>query len=102
MFYVCWELVFWNRDIDQSKIVMFFFSSFDIENDYIASYVRALDEVISSKDPQLIMCIVTNNRLDCYSAIKKKCCVERAGELFLFCCRFCRERKTLGDLETGT
>lgn len=51
---------------------------FDIGNDFIVSYVRALEEVISSKDPQLIMCIVSNNRLDCYSAIKKKCCVDRA------------------------
>jgi aubergine-like protein len=43
--------------------------------------VEALEQVISSKDPVLIMCVVTNNRLDRYAAIKKKCCVDRAGEL---------------------
>jgi hypothetical protein len=53
MFYVFfWEFIFWNRDVDQSKIVMCSFSSFEIGNDFIVSYVRALEEVISSKEPQ--------------------------------------------------
>jgi hypothetical protein len=101
MFCICWELVFWNRNVDESKIVMCFFSSLEIGNDFIVSYVRALEEIISSKDPQLIMCIVTNNRMDCYSAIKKKCCVDRAGELFLFCCRYSWELKPLGTRDLG-
>jgi hypothetical protein len=76
---------YFGTNVGQTKIVMcFFFSfSFDIGNDIAATYVSALEEVISSKDPQLIMCILTNNRLDCYSAIKKKCCVDRAGEFFV-------------------
>lgn len=40
--------------------------------------MEALDEVISHMSPQLIMCIVPNNRSDRYAAIKKKCCVDRA------------------------
>jgi hypothetical protein len=54
--------------------------SFDIADDRPSSYVEALEQVISAKGPQMIMCVVPNNRLDRYSAIKKKCCVERAGK----------------------
>jgi len=50
-------------------------------DDRAATYVEALEQVISNKDPRLIMCVVTNNRLDRYASIKKKCCVDRAGEL---------------------
>ncbi|KDR24113.1 Protein piwi, partial [Zootermopsis nevadensis] len=50
----------------------------DIPDDRASSFVQALEQVISSRDPQMIMCIVTNNRLDRYAAIKKKCCVDRA------------------------
>ncbi|KAK7869731.1 hypothetical protein R5R35_011798 [Gryllus longicercus] len=50
----------------------------EIQDDRAASYVDALERVISSKNPQLVMCIVPNNRSDRYSSIKKKCCVERA------------------------
>jgi aubergine-like protein len=49
-----------------------------IPDDRAATYVEALEEVISNKDPRLIMCVVTNNRLDRYASIKKKCCVDRA------------------------
>jgi hypothetical protein len=57
--------------------------SFSIPDDRAATYVEALEQVISGKDPQLILCVVTNNRLDRYGSIKKKCCVDRAGELGL-------------------
>ncbi|KAL1117937.1 hypothetical protein AAG570_004251, partial [Ranatra chinensis] len=50
----------------------------EITDDRCGSYVDALDHLISQKAPQLIMCIVPNNRADRYSAIKKKCCVDRA------------------------
>jgi aubergine-like protein len=53
-------------------------SFFDIPDDRAATYVEALEQVISSKDPRLIMCVVSNNRLDRYASIKKKCCVDRA------------------------
>jgi hypothetical protein len=55
--------------------------SFDIPDDRSSTYVEALEQVISGRDPQLIMCVVTNNRSDRYASIKKKCCVDRAGEL---------------------
>jgi hypothetical protein len=48
-------------------------------NDRSSTYVEALERVIAHRNPQLIMCIVTNNRSDRYSAIKKKCCVDRPG-----------------------
>nr|CAD7430757.1 unnamed protein product [Timema monikensis] len=50
----------------------------EIPDDRAGTYVNALENVISGKNPQLIMCIVSNNRIDRYSAIKKKCCVDRA------------------------
>ena len=40
-------------------------------------YLNALENIMSKSNPKLIMCIVPNNRLDRYSAIKKKCCVDR-------------------------
>jgi aubergine-like protein len=55
--------------------------SFGIPDDRAATYVEALEQVISGNDPQLIMCVVSNNRLDRYASIKKKCCLDRAGEL---------------------
>lgn len=42
----------------------------------IASYVKAVDTVLRSCNPRLIFVVLPNNRLDLYSAIKKKCCVE--------------------------
>ncbi|KAF6198266.1 hypothetical protein GE061_008013 [Apolygus lucorum] len=50
----------------------------EVRDDRMATYVSALEKVISTRNPQLIMCIVPNNRSDRYSAIKKKCCVDRA------------------------
>lgn len=48
-----------------------------IPDDNPGTYVRTLDNILN-KDPQLIMCVVTNNKADRYTAIKKKCCVDRA------------------------
>ncbi|XP_058838219.1 protein aubergine-like [Topomyia yanbarensis] len=48
-----------------------------IANDSPAVYVENLGQVIQ-KDPQLIMCLVSNDKADRYAAIKKKCCVDRA------------------------
>lgn len=48
-----------------------------IPNDSPVVYVDQLSQIIQ-KDPQLIMCLVTNDKADRYAAIKKKCCVERA------------------------
>lgn len=48
-----------------------------IPNDSPVVYVEQLSQIIQ-RDPQLIMCLVTNDKADRYSAIKKKCCVDRA------------------------
>lgn len=48
-----------------------------IQNDSPAVYVDNLNRIIQ-KDPQLIMCLVSNDKADRYAAIKKKTCVERA------------------------
>lgn len=51
---------------------------FDIPDAHAATYEETLEQVISRKDPQLIMCVVTNNNLDNYTSMKKICCVDRA------------------------
>lgn len=48
-----------------------------IPNDTPMVYVDHLSQIVQ-RDPQLIMCLVTNDKQDRYAAIKKKCCVERA------------------------
>ncbi|XP_038122427.1 protein aubergine [Culex quinquefasciatus] len=48
-----------------------------IDNDSPMAYVSALNQIVN-RDPQLIMCIVSNDKADRYAAIKTKCCVERA------------------------
>lgn len=48
-----------------------------IPNDRIESYSKSLDEFLNL-DPQLVFCVVPNNRADRYSAIKKKCCIGRS------------------------
>lgn len=48
-----------------------------ILTDRIDDYVLALDESFN-EDPDLIMCIVPNNRADRYAAIKTRCCVDNA------------------------
>lgn len=48
-----------------------------VRDDSPHSYAQVLQDLVN-KDPQLIMCVVSNDRADRYSAIKKKCCVDRA------------------------
>lgn len=48
-----------------------------IHNDDAATYGRELESIRSRSNPVLILCVVPNNRLDRYSVIKKKCCVDR-------------------------
>jgi aubergine-like protein len=50
-----------------------------IPDDRQSTYVNNLDELLSQVLPQLVVCFATNNRSDRYSAIKKICCVDRAG-----------------------
>ena len=49
----------------------------ELPNDRSSSYTEMLEKIMSSSNPRLVMCIVPNNALDRYSAIKKKCCVDR-------------------------
>jgi len=49
-----------------------------IFNDEPAVYRETLEQILSQSAPQLIFCIVSNNKRDRYAAIKKKCCVDRA------------------------
>lgn len=48
-----------------------------IRDDRPGTYSEQLEQVLSKRIPQLIFCVVSNNRSDRYSAIKKKCCVDR-------------------------
>lgn len=48
-----------------------------IPNDSPVVYVNHLEQIVQ-KDPQLIMCLVSNDQVDRYAAIKKKCCIDRA------------------------
>lgn len=51
----------------------------NMPDDKQATYVNQLEDLLSNHNPQLVVCIVSNNRGDRYSAIKKKCSVDRAG-----------------------
>ncbi|KYN01664.1 Protein piwi [Cyphomyrmex costatus] len=48
-----------------------------IRDDRPGTYNEKLEQILSKRVPQLIFCAVSNNRSDRYSAIKKKCCVDR-------------------------
>jgi len=41
-----------------------------------ATYIQNLDKAIDI-EPNLVMCVIPNNKGDHYAAIKKKCCVEK-------------------------
>ncbi|XP_076644828.1 aubergine isoform X1 [Halictus rubicundus] len=49
----------------------------DIQDDRSNTYSDILERIMSSSNPELIYCVVSNNRADRYSAIKKKCVVDR-------------------------
>lgn len=48
-----------------------------IRDDRPNTYSDTLERILSKKMPQLVFCVVSNNRSDRYSAIKKKCFVDR-------------------------
>ncbi|XP_025996030.2 piwi-like protein Siwi isoform X2 [Solenopsis invicta] len=48
-----------------------------IRDDKPSTYNSELEKVLSKQVPQLVFCVVSNNRSDRYSAIKKKCCLDR-------------------------
>ncbi|OXU31859.1 hypothetical protein TSAR_014087, partial [Trichomalopsis sarcophagae] len=49
----------------------------EIRDDQPASYAQVLENIKSTSNPMLILCVATNNREDRYNAIKKKCCIDR-------------------------
>ncbi|XP_033230969.1 piwi-like protein Siwi isoform X2 [Belonocnema kinseyi] len=49
----------------------------ELYGDRSSYYTEMIESVMSKSNPQLVMCLVPNNNLDRYSAIKKKCCVDR-------------------------
>ncbi|PBC29299.1 Protein piwi [Apis cerana cerana] len=57
----------------------------DIADDRSNTYSDTLERVMSTSNPELIFCVVSNNRADRYSAIKKKCTHDRpvASQVFL-------------------
>ncbi|XP_026465742.1 piwi-like protein Siwi [Ctenocephalides felis] len=50
----------------------------DLRDDRTSTYVDELERILGSGNPDIIMCVVPNNRNDRYSGIKKKACVDRA------------------------
>lgn len=50
-----------------------------IKDDTIGEYIEAIENVLSRQTPDILVCMISNNRSDRYSAIKKKCLVERSG-----------------------
>ncbi|XP_006616743.1 piwi-like protein Siwi [Apis dorsata] len=57
----------------------------DVADDRSNTYSDTLERVMSTSNPELIFCVVSNNRADRYSAIKKKCTHDRpvASQVFL-------------------
>ncbi|CAL7950934.1 unnamed protein product [Xylocopa violacea] len=49
----------------------------DINDDRSNTYSDTIERIMSSSNPELIYCVVSNNRADRYGAIKKKCTVDR-------------------------
>ncbi|XP_076626994.1 aubergine [Colletes latitarsis] len=49
----------------------------DINDDRSNTYSETLERIMSTCNPELVFCVVSNNRADRYSAIKKKCTVDR-------------------------
>lgn len=65
------------------------------------NYVRELENVCRN-DPQMIMCVVSNNNADRYAAIKKKLSVERAIPSQVMCMKTVAPRNPRGLLSVAT
>lgn len=50
----------------------------EMNDDRPGTYVQQLEGVCNKYKPNIIMCVVSNNKSDRYAAIKKKLCVDRA------------------------
>lgn len=43
------------------------------------TFLTSLEQVINTKNPTLILCVISSARGDIYSLIKRKLCIDRAG-----------------------
>lgn len=73
----------------------------ELDNDNASYYVQTLDQV-ARNDPQMIMCVVSNNNADRYAAIKKKLCIERSIPSQVMCERTVAPKNTRGLLSVAT
>ncbi|XP_046398366.1 piwi-like protein Siwi [Ischnura elegans] len=64
------------------------------------SYMQTLDQILSQRVPDLIMCLVTTTRADRYNAIKKRCCIDRAVPTQVVSERVLRNPKGLMSIAT--
>lgn len=48
-----------------------------IHDDKSSTYTDNIEYILSKFAPDLVFCVLTNNRSDRYIAIKKKCCIDR-------------------------
>lgn len=48
-----------------------------IHDDKANTYAETLEFLFTKSTPDLMFCVVSNNRIDRYTAIKKKCCIDR-------------------------
>ncbi|XP_034243669.1 piwi-like protein Siwi [Thrips palmi] len=69
-----------------------------LDRDAAGDYARALTTVMAEAQPQLIMCAVPNQRGDRYTAIKKKCCVERPVPTQVILCKNLNDPKKSGPV----
>ncbi|XP_030750694.1 piwi-like protein Siwi [Sitophilus oryzae] len=54
------------------------FKIFDLGDDRAQSYLDTLEHIISNLGPKMVFVVLANNSSDKYSAVKKKCYVDRA------------------------
>lgn len=43
------------------------------------SYLTHLEKIVNSSNPNLILCVIPGKRDDLYNLIKRKLCIDRAG-----------------------
>ncbi|XP_065207417.1 piwi-like protein Siwi [Planococcus citri] len=52
-------------------------SRYPLPDDRNGTYTSYLDRALNERNPQLVVCVVPNNKSDRYSAIKKKCIIDK-------------------------
>ncbi|XP_044264767.1 piwi-like protein Siwi isoform X2 [Tribolium madens] len=60
---------------------------FDIQDDRSGTYIETIEKIANMNQPTLILVILPNNSAERYSAIKKKCCVDRGIPTQMFVAR---------------